>query len=63
MAATLSVASPSEIEAIYRESHALWGAGLSYSDYVEFWADVRETKDEVVDKAKDAASAAAKPAE
>jgi hypothetical protein len=29
---------PSEIEAIYRESHALWGAGLSYSDYVEFWA-------------------------
>lgn len=43
MAATLSVASPSEIEAIYRESHALWGAGLSYSDYVEFWADVRET--------------------
>ncbi|HEX5044978.1 MAG TPA: GNAT family N-acetyltransferase [Candidatus Polarisedimenticolaceae bacterium] len=43
MAATLSVASPSEIESIYRESHALWGAGLSYSDYVEFWADVRET--------------------
>src|SRR6185369_9122041 len=34
---------PTEIEAIYRESHALWGAGLSYSDYVEFWADVRET--------------------
>jgi len=43
VAATLSVASPTEIEAIYRESHALWGAGLSYSDYVEFWADVRET--------------------
>jgi predicted N-acetyltransferase YhbS len=43
VAATLRVASPSEIEAIYRESHALWGAGLGFSDYVQFWADVRET--------------------
>jgi predicted N-acetyltransferase YhbS len=41
--ATLRVAAPDEIEAVYRESHALWGAGLSFSDYVQFWADVRAT--------------------
>jgi predicted N-acetyltransferase YhbS len=43
VAPTLRAASPDEIEAVYRESHALWGAGLSFSDYVQFWADVRET--------------------
>ena len=43
MGPTLRVASAAEIEAIYRESHALWGAGLSFSDYVQFWGDVRAT--------------------
>jgi predicted N-acetyltransferase YhbS len=43
VSAILRAASEAEIEAIYRESHALWGAGLTFSDYVEFWADVRGT--------------------
>lgn len=32
-----------EIEALYRESHALWGAGLTFRAYVDFWADLRAT--------------------
>lgn len=39
----LSVARPSQIEAVYRESHALWGAGLSSVDYLAMWDDLSAT--------------------
>ena len=31
------------IERIYRESHALWGVGLSRRDYRELWDEIRAT--------------------
>jgi GNAT superfamily N-acetyltransferase len=38
-----SVASEQQTEAIYRESHTLWGAGLSAEDYLGLWRDVSRT--------------------
>ncbi|MFB3117751.1 MAG: GNAT family N-acetyltransferase, partial [Myxococcota bacterium] len=39
----LVVAEPSHVERIYRESHALWGAGLTRRDYLELWHEVSST--------------------
>lgn len=36
-------AEPAQVRAIYRESHALWGAGLSLDDYIGLWEDLRAT--------------------
>ena len=33
----LVVADSSHVERIYRESHVLWGAGLTRRDYLELW--------------------------
>jgi predicted N-acetyltransferase YhbS len=37
----LTVARPDQIEAIHRESHVLWGAGLDPVQYSEMWAELR----------------------
>jgi len=39
----LQIASGQQIESIYRESHRLWGAGLSCQDYVGLWRDLGRT--------------------
>lgn len=39
----LELAQASDIDVIYRESHALWGAGLSLEDYRAFWDDLART--------------------
>ncbi len=39
----LRAAERHEIEAILRESHAIWGAGLALADYVEKWLDLMDT--------------------
>ena len=39
----LVVADPSHVERIYRESYALWGAGLSHRDYIELWQEISAT--------------------
>ena len=39
----LQVASAQQIETIYRESHAVWGAGLSRENYLGLWNDVSRT--------------------
>jgi predicted N-acetyltransferase YhbS len=36
----LVLASSKQIENIYRESHALWGAGLHLRDYTELWNEI-----------------------
>jgi GNAT superfamily N-acetyltransferase len=36
----LAVATSEQIDAIYRESFALWGAGLTFEDYRAFWNDL-----------------------
>jgi predicted N-acetyltransferase YhbS len=33
----LALATTEQVEEIYRESHALWGAGLDLDDYLELW--------------------------
>jgi predicted N-acetyltransferase YhbS len=33
-----------QLDAIYRESHALWGSGLSLEDYTGLWQDLRRTE-------------------
>jgi hypothetical protein len=40
---TLDVARPDEIEAVYHESHALWGAGLDLAGYLGLWDDLQRT--------------------
>ena len=40
---TLDVARPEQIEAVYEESHALWGAGLDLSGYLGLWEDLKRT--------------------
>ena len=39
----LVVARKDQVDAIYRESHAVWGAGLTPSAYRELWEDVSHT--------------------
>ncbi len=39
----LAVADNDQINAIYRESFSLWGAGLSFDDYLAFWDDLGAT--------------------
>ncbi len=39
----LVVADSSHVERIYRESYALWGAGLSRRDYRELWNEISST--------------------
>jgi GNAT superfamily N-acetyltransferase len=39
----LAVARSDQVESIYRESHALWGGGLSFPDYVAFWNELSAT--------------------
>lgn len=39
----LAVADTDQINAIYRESFSLWGAGLSFDDYLAFWNDLAAT--------------------
>lgn len=39
----LAVANPEQIDRIFGESHALWGAGLTLDDYRGMWADVQRT--------------------
>jgi predicted N-acetyltransferase YhbS len=40
----LVVADPSQVQRIYRESYALWGAGLTRLDYLELWNEIRSTR-------------------
>lgn len=40
---TLNVARSDQIEAVYEESHALWGAGLDFSGYHGLWEDLKRT--------------------
>lgn len=40
---TLSVARTDQVAAVYRHSHALWGAGLALRDYEGMWEDQRRT--------------------
>lgn len=40
---TLDVAVPDQIEAVYEQSHALWGAGLDLGDYLGLWEDLKRT--------------------
>jgi GNAT superfamily N-acetyltransferase len=39
----LARARPDEIASIYRQSHALWGAGLALADYRGLWDDLHRT--------------------
>lgn len=39
----LTIARDDQIDAIYRESHALWGSGLGFDDYRELWRDLART--------------------
>ncbi|MEE8411704.1 MAG: hypothetical protein V3S47_04320 [Acidobacteriota bacterium] len=39
----LVVAESSHVERIYRESYALWGAGLTRRDYLELWNEISST--------------------
>jgi len=39
----LAEARSHHIDAIYRESYALWGAGLSFEDYRAFWTELSTT--------------------
>jgi len=39
----LAVANPRQVEQVYRESHGLWGAGLSRRDYLALWKDLSLT--------------------
>lgn len=39
----LRVADPREIDAIYRESHEIWGGGLNRRDYQQLWEDLAAT--------------------
>lgn len=39
----LHVATDAQIERIYRESHRLWGGGLSYDAYLDLWWTLRDT--------------------
>lgn len=39
----LAPARDDQLDAIYKESHALWGAGLSLEDYRALWEDLRRT--------------------
>ena len=41
--ARLTTARSDEIDAIYRESYALWGAGLTFDGYRAFWVDLNRT--------------------
>ncbi len=38
--ARLALATPEQVERIYRESHALWGAGLDFTDYLSLWREI-----------------------
>ncbi len=40
---SLLVADSHQVDSVYRESHALWGAGLSTADYREFWRELQAT--------------------
>ena len=40
----LADARSEHIDAIFRESYALWGAGLGYEDYRAFWNELSETR-------------------
>ncbi len=39
----LVVAEPAHVKSIYRESYALWGAGLSRRDYLDMWTEISST--------------------
>jgi GNAT superfamily N-acetyltransferase len=39
----LRIAASEQIDRIYAESYALWGAGLKFPDYREFWNDLART--------------------
>lgn len=39
----MAIGDDAQLRAIYRESYALWGAGLTERDYVELWMEIRET--------------------
>ncbi len=40
----LRIALDDQIDAIYRESHALWGSGLAFEDYRGLWRDLARTE-------------------
>ncbi len=40
----LTIARDDQIDAIYRESHALWGSGLGLEDYRGLWQDLARTE-------------------
>ena len=39
----VEIAAEAQVESIYRESHALWGHGLSSSGYVRLWDKISRT--------------------
>lgn len=39
----LKIADPREIESVYAQSHAMWGAGLGLRDYLRMWGDLQRT--------------------
>jgi predicted N-acetyltransferase YhbS len=40
----LTLGRSDQLDAIYRESHALWGSGLTLEDYTGLWHDLKRTK-------------------
>jgi predicted N-acetyltransferase YhbS len=40
----LTLGRSDQLDAIYRESHALWGSGLTLEDYTGLWHDLRRTE-------------------
>lgn len=39
----VDIAGPQHVAAVYRESYALWGGGLSYEGYLGLWTELRAT--------------------
>jgi len=39
----LMIADPGQVREVYRHSHALWGAGLSFEQYLGLWLDLEAT--------------------
>jgi len=40
----LRVATTEQVDQIYRESYRLWGAGLSFEDYLGLWREIESTR-------------------
>ena len=40
----LAIARPDDVSTVYRESHSIWGAGLSRRDYLGLWKEITGTR-------------------